>query len=250
MSMVGASAIHTKRSSGVACGALPRPIFGLVPRLIVDENSDRSSGERAADRVADDRTIGYPAKVRPSRTSRQEILQKLSGVFRRDGYTGASLADLAGAVGLGKASLYQKFPDGKVQMGAEVLAEIGRSFETEVLSSLTGPGSVETRFAGMLAGIRKFYEDGKLSCALDALSLGEAGRLYREALLAAITQWQEALTTLGREAGLSPAKAIAWAEEVVINVEGSLVLARAANDSEIFRRTLKRLGRSLADRQL
>ena len=142
--------------------------------------------------------------MRTSRTSRQEILQKLGRVFRRDGYTGASLADLAGAVGLGKASLYQKFPDGKVQMGAEVLAEIGRSFETEVLAAVRGPGPVEARFARMLAGVQKFYEDGKLSCALDTLSLGEAGPLYRDALSSAVKHWQEALIGLGREAGLSP----------------------------------------------
>jgi AcrR family transcriptional regulator len=183
--------------------------------------------------------------MRPSRSSRQEILRKLGQVFRRDGYTGASLADLAGAVGLGKASLYQKFPQGKVQMGAEVLAETGRIFETEVLTPLREPGTPEVRLSRMLDAARKFYEDGKLSCVLDTLSLGEAGEFYREALSEAITYWQEALTALGREAGLSPAKAAVWAEEVVITVEGSLVLARAANDREIFRRALKRLAKRL-----
>ena len=183
--------------------------------------------------------------MRPSRTSRQEILRKLSQVFRRDGYTGASLADLASAVGLGKASLYQKFPDGKAQMGAEVLAEIGRSFETEVLAAVREAGPVGARFGRMLAAVRKFYEDGKLSCVLDSLSLGEAGQLYRESLSAAINHWLEALSGLGREAGLSPAKAAIWAEEVVISIEGSLILARAGNNPEIFRRALKRLGKSI-----
>lgn len=183
--------------------------------------------------------------MRPSRTSRQEILQKLSQVFRRDGYTGASLADLADAVGLGKASLYQKFPQGKVQMGAEVLAEIGRSFEAEVLAVVREPGPVDTRFTRMLGGVRKFYEDGKLSCVLDTLSLGEAGSLYREPLSSAVNHWIQALTDLGREAGLSPAKAAVWAEEVVITIEGSLILARASDDPEIFRRALKRLGRRI-----
>ena len=141
-------------------------------------------------------------------TAVKKSSSKLSEVFRRDGYTGASLADLAGAVGLGKASLYQKFPQGKVQIGAEVLAETGRTFETEVLAPLREPGTPEARFSKMLGAARKFYEDGKLSCVLDTLSLGEAGQFYRETLSEAITHWQEALTTLGREAGLSPAKAV------------------------------------------
>jgi len=146
---------------------------------------------------------------------------------------------------LGKASLYQKFPDGKVQMGAEVLAEIGRSFEAEVLAAVREPGPVDTRFTRMLGGVRKFYEDGKLSCVLDTLSLGEAGPLYRESLSAAVKHWLEALTGLGREAGLSPAKAAVWAEEVVITIEGSLILARASDKPEIFRRALKRLGKRI-----
>jgi TetR/AcrR family transcriptional regulator, lmrAB and yxaGH operons repressor len=183
--------------------------------------------------------------VRPSRSSRQEILRKLSEVFRRDGYTGASLADLADAVGLGKASLYQKFPQGKVQIGAEVLAETGRTFETEVFGPLREPGPADARFTKMLSAVRRFYEDGKLSCVLDTLSLGEAGQLYRDGLSSAIDQWQEALINLAREAGLSPAKATVWAEEFVITIEGSLVLARAANDPEIFARALKRLAKSL-----
>jgi hypothetical protein len=97
----------------------------------------------------------------------------------------------------------------------------------------------------MLTAARKFYEDGDLSCVLDTLSLGEAGQLYRDDLSTAIRHWREALVDLGREGGLSSAKATVWAEDVVITIEGALVLARAANDPEIFWRALKRLGKSL-----
>ena len=186
--------------------------------------------------------------MRTSRTSRQEIVQKLSDVFRRDSYSGASLADLATAVGLGKASLYQKFPEGKAQMGAEVLAEIGRSLESQVLALLRQEGSPATRFSKMLAAVSKFYEGGDLSCLIDTLSLGEAGELYRMALSQAIERWEEALVELAREAGQSRAQAASWAEEILIAIEGSLVLARAKNDPRIFRRTLKRLERGFRDR--
>jgi TetR/AcrR family transcriptional regulator, lmrAB and yxaGH operons repressor len=186
--------------------------------------------------------------MRPSRNSRQEIVEKLSDVFRRDSYSGASLTDLAAAVGLGKASLYQKFPEGKAQMGAEVLAEIGRSLENQVLSVLRQEGAPTTRLVKMLTAVGNFYQGGQVSCLIDTLSLGEAGRLYREALTVAIERWQSALADLAREAGYAPAKAAAWAEEVLITIEGSLVLARARNDPQVFRRALKRLARTLGDR--
>jgi TetR/AcrR family transcriptional regulator, lmrAB and yxaGH operons repressor len=179
--------------------------------------------------------------MRPSRNSRQEIVKKLSEVFRRDSYSGASLADLAAAVGLGKASLYQKFPEGKAQMGAEVLAEIGRSLEEQVLAPLRQDAPAAVRFRKMLVAVSKFYNGGQLSCLIDTLSLGEAGQLYGAALTDAIKRWEQALAALAREAGQSPAKAATWAEEVLITIEGSLVLARAKNDPQVFRRALKNM---------
>jgi len=187
--------------------------------------------------------------MRPSRSSRQEIVKKLSDVFRRDSYSGASLADLAAAVGLGKASLYQKFPEGKVQMGAEVLAEIGRSLEEQVLAPLRQEAPPAVRFGKMLVAVGKFYGGGQLSCLIDTLSLGEAGRLYRSALTDAIKCWEQALAALAQETGQSATKAAIWAEEVLITIEGSLVLARARNDPRIFQRALKRLDRSFAEKQ-
>jgi TetR/AcrR family transcriptional repressor of lmrAB and yxaGH operons len=186
--------------------------------------------------------------MRLSRSTRQEIVKKLSDVFRRDSYSGASLADLAAAVDLGKASLYQKFPEGKAQMGAEVLTEIGRSLKNDVLSVLRQEAPPIVRFKKMLAAVSKFYDGGQLSCLIDTLSLGEAGQLYRTALSDAIKQWELALADLAQETGQSPVKAAIWAEEVLITIEGSLVLARAKNDPQVFTRALQRLGRAFARR--
>src|SRR5258708_18789038 len=172
--------------------------------------------------------------MRPSRNSRQEIVKKLSDVFRRDSYSGASLADLADAVGLGKASLYQKFPEGKAQMGAEVLTEIGRSLANEVLSVLRQDAPPTVRFNQMLVAVGKFYNGGQLSCLIDTLSLGEAGKLYPTALIDAIKQWQPAPPHLAGETGQSAAKAAISAEEELITIEGELVLAPAQQHPPMF----------------
>jgi TetR/AcrR family transcriptional regulator, lmrAB and yxaGH operons repressor len=184
--------------------------------------------------------------VRPSRYSRKEILQKLSEVFRREGYNGASLADLAAAVGQGKASLYQKFPGGKAQIGAEVLAEIQQTFETRVLATLREQGTPDVRFKKMLDAACEFYGDGNVSCLVETLSLGEAGELYRSALHDAVQTWRKALIELARAAGHAAAKANVWAEEVLISIQGALVLARATKDPQIFRRALERLEHDFA----
>src|SRR5260221_2980153 len=185
--------------------------------------------------------------MRPSRNSRQEIVKKLSDVFRRDSYSGASLADLAAAVGLGKASLYQKFPEGKAQMGAEVLTEIGRSLANEVLSVLRQDAPPTVRFNQMLVAVGKFYNGGQLSCLIDTLSLGEAGKLYRTAPMDAIKQWEHALADLAGETGQSAAKGAIWAEEGLITIEGTLGLARGQKDPQVFRRACRRLGEAFGN---
>ncbi len=52
--------------------------------------------------------------------------QVVSEVFRRVGYDGASLEELAKATGLKKSSLYHRFPEGKRQMATEVLRFAGQ----------------------------------------------------------------------------------------------------------------------------
>lgn len=48
--------------------------------------------------------------------SRDVHIPALFQLFRESGYDGVSLAQIAVATGLGKASLYHHFPGGKVEM--------------------------------------------------------------------------------------------------------------------------------------
>lgn len=49
------------------------------------------------------------------------LLDHIMIVFRTHGYDGASLSRISEATGLQRASLYHRFPDGKLQMGKAVL---------------------------------------------------------------------------------------------------------------------------------
>ena len=181
--------------------------------------------------------------MRRSKKSREQIIRELVPVFRGNSFSGASLAELAAAVGLGKASLYQKFPDGKAQMGAEVLDQAGQWMKTEILIPLEQPGDPIQKFNAMLSAIDAFYEGGQMSCLLNTFSLGEAGKLYRDTLADSIRRWREGLAGLARRAGLTPKNATEWAEEVLLNIQGALVVSRAEGDPSVFQRTLKRLHR-------
>ena len=50
------------------------------------------------------------------------LIRSLLNIFREYGYEGASLSKISERTGLGKASLYHHFPNGKQQMAQEVLS--------------------------------------------------------------------------------------------------------------------------------
>ncbi len=52
----------------------------------------------------------------------EDLMHRLSEVFKEYGYEGASLAILSQASGLKRPSLYHRFPRGKQQMAEEVLS--------------------------------------------------------------------------------------------------------------------------------
>src|SRR3989304_6186168 len=54
------------------------------------------------------------------RTTRNRILEEAAGLFRRDGFNGASMQDLAGVVGITKSTLYHHFPS-KQALLSEIL---------------------------------------------------------------------------------------------------------------------------------
>ncbi len=61
----------------------------------------------------------------PSKVNENQLLDRLTGVFRLHGYEGASLSRIAKATGLQRASLYFRFPGGKEEMAEAVLRSGG-----------------------------------------------------------------------------------------------------------------------------
>ena len=81
------------------------------------------------------------------------IIDRLSDVFRSQGYEGASLTKLSEATGLQRASLYYRFPGGKQEMAEAVLAQIDARIATGILGPLKAPGSPAERVHGEYIGI-------------------------------------------------------------------------------------------------
>jgi TetR/AcrR family transcriptional regulator, lmrAB and yxaGH operons repressor len=179
---------------------------------------------------------------RPRLITEDDLLARLARVFSDVGYEGASLALLAKATGLQKASLYHRFPGGKKQMADEVLAKTDVWVDANILTPLRAPGNPVDRLAIVAANLDGFYQGGTRACLLNMLSSPriEDGP-FAPAIRAAFEALIAAFADLATETGASPEAARQRAERVVMLLHGSLVLARGTGSAAPFQAVLAAL---------
>jgi AcrR family transcriptional regulator len=177
--------------------------------------------------------------------SKDEVLDRLLDAFRDRGYEGASLTELSAATGLVKSSLYHYFPGGKEEMAEKVLAHLDRQLTTDLYEPLRSGRTPARKLGAMLDTIDAFYEGGRKACLLERLCASADRTRFRRPLRRAFTVWMEAVEDLCLEAGLPRAVARARAEDVVVRIEGALIVCAGTDDYEVFARTIKDLRASV-----
>jgi AcrR family transcriptional regulator len=181
---------------------------------------------------------------RPQTVPDDELFDRLAQVFRVAGFEGASLGALADGAGLQRASLYHRFPGGKVQMAEAVMGRVRELFARAVEPMRSDPDVT----AGVVESGRRIsaiYADGTLPCVLDTLTLSGAPEGVRASAAAITAAWIDGMATAAARGGASPEAARATAEEAFVRIEGSLVLARLRGDPSAFRRAIADLPRML-----
>jgi AcrR family transcriptional regulator len=184
--------------------------------------------------------------VPPAAGGRADVLPVLAEVFREYGYDGASLTRIGDATGLGKGSLYHFFPGGKEEMAAAVLSAIDGWFRDNVFAPLREMPDGQRAVRHMLSAVDDYFRSGGRVCLVGALALGDARDRFADAVRGYFAEWTNALAAALVRGGRKRAEAMALAEDAVAGIQGALVLARALDDGEAFRRVLKRIGTRLA----
>ena len=177
----------------------------------------------------------------PRSVSDEDVLDKLTDLFRDRGFDGATLGEIAATTGLQKSSLYHRFPGGKHEMAAEVARHLLNRFSTTVLAPLAGDGPARERVREAGVRLSEFYRGGMKNCLLESLSLGTPGGEADRLLRTATEAWIEGFTDIARASGADGADAIARAQDAVAAIEGGLVLARLTGDARAFTRAIERL---------
>lgn len=182
---------------------------------------------------------------RPQSISDDQISLRLQSTFRRKGFDGASLAELASESGLAKAGLYHRFPGGKREMAESVLDGLKAWMTQWVLDPLNAPGDARAKLEDMVKMLRKLYVNGTEPCLVGQFSVGGGLEHFQPRLGNSLLALQKGIAATLIQHGIPRQEAARRAEDAVVRIQGSLVLARAQDDPGPFLRTMRRLPNSL-----
>jgi TetR/AcrR family transcriptional regulator, lmrAB and yxaGH operons repressor len=181
-----------------------------------------------------------PAALMP----KDEILSRLMALFREHGYDGTSMSDISAATGLGKSSIYHHFPGGKQQMAAAALEHLAATLDP-VLESLGDRRPPRAKLDALLGALDDFYQGGRAACLLERLTASVDRTRLARPLAASFRSLLGAFEKLSQEAGVDRAEARRRAEDAVVRIEGSLIVAAGTGDPQVFRRAMETIRATL-----
>jgi TetR/AcrR family transcriptional regulator, lmrAB and yxaGH operons repressor len=171
---------------------------------------------------------------------RRDVVPLVAEVFREFGYEGASLSRITEKTGLGKGSLYHFFPGGKEDMAKAVLDDVDAWFERHVFDPLRHD-TPDAAIGGMWDAVDSYFHSGGRICLVGAFALDGTRDRFADVISGYFGRWIASLRHALVQQGWDPADAGQGAEEVVLGIQGALVLARATEDESLFVRTMARL---------
>lgn len=182
----------------------------------------------------------------PAAPTSQRILDLAERLVQTRGYNGFSYADIAGALGVTKASLHYHFP-AKAALGRSLISR----YEKNLLAALAvidreakGARDKLRRYAAIYAGV--LGEDRMCLCGMLAAEYATLPKAMQKELRHYFEEnerWLVSLLEQGRRAGeLRFAGAAREVARLLVgSLEGAMILARSYGDAGRFRSVADRL---------
>ena len=171
--------------------------------------------------------------------TRDRIVYSSAELFRRQGYAGTGLKQIAQEADATLGSIYHFFPGGKEQLAEEVLRTGGRFFLALYESIAAGaPGLVSTVrdfFTG--AGETLVATNFADACPIATVAgeIASTHEVLRVATADVFESWLDAVEADAAEAGIAPDRARALAVSVLALLEGAFLLSRSERSLEPMR---------------
>jgi AcrR family transcriptional regulator len=171
----------------------------------------------------------------PSDT-KDRILDTTAELFRRQGYTGTGMKQIAAAAAAPFGSLYHFFPGGKEDLGCEVIRTSGRLytqlFATVALEAPDVVTAVGDFFAGAAETLRETDYADACPIATVALEVASTNEPLREATAEVFAEWIDGATRYFAFSGIPRERSRELAFAMLCLLEGAFIFSRAMRSTE------------------
>jgi AcrR family transcriptional regulator len=169
-------------------------------------------------------------------STKDRIMDSTAELFRRQGYTGTGVKQIAAMASAPFGSLYHFFPGGKEQLGEEVIRSSGalylELFETIALQAPDAVAAVGDFFSGAAETLRETDYADACPIATVALEVANTNEPLRQATADVFETWIDAATAYFAAAGIAADAAQALALSILSLLEGAFVFSRAMRSTE------------------
>ncbi|WP_165819317.1 TetR/AcrR family transcriptional regulator [Flagellimonas aquimarina] len=178
--------------------------------------------------------------MRPKKIEDKKLILNLMSVLRKKGYEGSSLNQLAQAANLNKASLYHRFPGGKKEITDAVLDFADEWVKVHIYKLLSDSSipPIERLQEALKLISEDLYDHGHEMCLLRALSMDAGQGLFGSKIKGSMTTWIKAFTLLGIDFGFTKEEANDKAVQVLVHIQGGLVVSESIGSVEPFKAVL------------
>lgn len=174
-------------------------------------------------------------KATSTHETRQRILNAGTELFRRSGYTGTGMKQIAEAAGAPFGSIYHFFPGGKAQLGEEVIRTSGGVY-LGLITALMTPyedrvAATADAFAAAAGTLAELDFADPCPIATVALEVASTNEALRQATSEVFDSWIERLAAYYAQGGMPEPVARETAGSVIALLEGAFMLGRAARST-------------------
>lgn len=174
----------------------------------------------------------------PSDT-KDRILDITAELFRRQGYTGTGMKQIATEAAAPFGSLYHFFPGGKEDLGRETILASGKLytqlFATIALEAPDMITAVGDFFSGAAETLRETDYADACPIATVALEVASTSEPLRQATAEVFAEWIDGATRYFVFAGISPERSRELAFAMLCLLEGAFIFSRAMRSTESLR---------------
>ncbi len=171
--------------------------------------------------------------------TKDRILETTADLFRRQGYTGTGMKQIAAEAAAPFGSLYHFFPGGKQDLGREVIRTSGRLY-TKLFAAIAGEApdvltAVGDFFTGAAETLRETNYADACPIATVALEVASTNEPLREATAEVFAEWIDGATAYFVFAGIPRERSRELAFAMLCLLEGAFIFSRAQRSTESLR---------------